>query len=199
MKEDVRLSDSASRLEDSPGARDALLLPAAQLRAPLPDVRLILLGEGADEPVGVRLLARRDELRVRGVGLAVQQVLPYGAREEHGLLGDQADLAAQPREVEGAQVPAVEEHLPAGRVVEAQAQADDRALPAAALAHERREFPSGDLEVYPAEDRVVGTRRVGELDPSELQLAPNLRRGRKMMIYESRSICALGRLGQYNL
>jgi hypothetical protein len=54
--------------------------------------------------------------------------LEHGAAEELGALHDDADVAAHVAQPKAPHVAPVHEHLPAGGVVEAQNQVDERAL-----------------------------------------------------------------------
>ena len=99
--QDIRVLDQGAR------DGDALLLPARQLRAARADVRVQPVGEVAQE-LAVCFAGRGVEFRAGGARFAVRDVLGDGAGEEHGLLGDDADFAAQLLGVHGADVDAVD-------------------------------------------------------------------------------------------
>jgi len=164
-EEDARVVDDGAR------DRDALLLPAAHLPAALSALRLVLVGEPADEAVRVRGAARLPHLLLGCVVLAVPHVLEDRDREEHWLLRDQLDLLPQPLDVQLPNVHAVDPHRPPRRVVEAQDQLHDRALPAPGTPHQRDGLPGCDVEVEVSEHGVVLARRVGERDVLQRDVA----------------------------
>ena len=86
----------------------------------------------------------------------------------HRLLLDQADLPAEPAQLELAEVDAVEEQRAALRVVEALEQPADRRLAGAALADEGDHRPGRRDERDPLEHRRVGRVRVVEADVTQL-------------------------------
>mmetsp|Transcript_29095 Transcript_29095/g.94889 ORF Transcript_29095/g.94889 Transcript_29095/m.94889 type:complete len:255 (+) Transcript_29095:114-878(+) len=121
------------------GARDAhaLLLPARDAPAAQADARLVPLRHGHDEVVGVGGARGRDHLLLRGVRLAVANVLADGGVEQCGLLVHQTHHSTQPVQVERGDGPPVEQHFTLLRVVEALQQLDHGALAAARRAHQR--------------------------------------------------------------
>ncbi len=98
---------------------------------------------GADRP------GRGLDLGVGGVGSSVGDVVAHRAGEEEGLLGHDAELAAERAEVELAQVGAVDQHPSGRRVVEAGDELDDGRLPGAGLADQRDGLARGDGERRP--------------------------------------------------
>jgi len=78
--------EHARRLEHGARNGDALLLASAELRSALADFGGVRLREARHKGVRVGGHGRLLELLVRGVGLAVQEVLFDGAREENGFL-----------------------------------------------------------------------------------------------------------------
>ena len=87
--EDLRVADERAR------DGHALLLAARQLDAAVADLRLEAVGERAHEVERVRELRGALDVRAARARAAVGDVVGDGAAEEHGLLGDEADLRAQ--------------------------------------------------------------------------------------------------------
>mmetsp|Transcript_16853 Transcript_16853/g.46057 ORF Transcript_16853/g.46057 Transcript_16853/m.46057 type:complete len:356 (+) Transcript_16853:255-1322(+) len=155
------------------GARDgdALLLPAAQLRAALTAQRIVLARQRVDEGVRVGHVAGLFHLGLRRALLAVPHVVRDGRREEHGLLRNEADVLPQPPHVDVGQAGAVEEHAALLRVVEAHDELDHGRLAAAAAAYERYRRARRDVEVELVEDARVLACGVGEADAAQRDLA----------------------------
>ena len=122
--QDIRVLDQGAR------DGDALLLSARQLRAARPDVRVQPVGEVAQE-LAVCLAGRGVELRAGCARFAVRDVLGDCTGEEHRLLGDDADFAAQLFGVQGADVDAVDLDGAGGGRVETQQEMGDGGFAAA--------------------------------------------------------------------
>ena len=113
------------------------------------------------------------------VGTPVGDVARDGVVKQHRLLGDDADLRAQRRQRDVADVHAVDPDRAAGDVVEARDQIDQRRLARAAAAHNRDHLAGLRREAHAAQDRPRVAVIVGEDDVVELQRAPEWRqRGR---------------------
>ena len=93
------------------GARDgdALPLPAGEPAPPLADHGVVAARQVEDEVVGEGRARRRLDARLVHVVEAVGDVGAHGVVEEHRLLGHEADLLAQARERDLADVHAVDE------------------------------------------------------------------------------------------
>jgi len=78
--------------ENGAGYRDELLLPLGDISGFLVDDRLVALGLGADEVVGMGHPRRLHHLRVARVGPAVADVLHDTPAEEPGILEDHAEV-----------------------------------------------------------------------------------------------------------
>src|SRR5262245_41176271 len=76
------------RRQDGPGNGQALLLATRELDATLADKRFVLLGQSDNELVGVRAPGGVFDLRVRGIGAAVGDVVVYGTVEQTDVLLD---------------------------------------------------------------------------------------------------------------
>ena len=75
-----------------------------------PITRVVAVGQGGDELVGLGGTGRRLDVGLRGIGAAVGDVLADGAAEQHGLLQHDADMAAQALQRHVAHVVPVDAH-----------------------------------------------------------------------------------------
>jgi hypothetical protein len=158
---------------------NALLLPTRKQEPALANGRVVPLREGVDEPVRIGLDAR---LLDGGEALFSARMLKVGTREalldvgadrhgeEDGLLRDEADLRAQPADIERAEIRGVEHDGAANRVVEPLEERDDGAFPAARGAHERGCLARAEDEADLLEHLDVGPRWVAERDVPKLNL-----------------------------
>ena len=135
-------------LEDGPGDRHALALAARQAHPAVADDRVVALGQGADEVVGVggpgggdHLVVGRVQPAVRGCSRATR------AAEQRRLLGDQADRARAgwPRSRRGCPCHRCGScrcvHVP-----QARDEADERRLARPGRADQREGLPCPDVE-----------------------------------------------------
>ncbi|GJC95043.1 hypothetical protein ColKHC_03869 [Colletotrichum higginsianum] len=161
---------------DGAGDGDALLLAAGEEEATLADVGHVALGEAGDEVVGVGhprgvldqlLLLLVGGALVLGADEAVPDVLVDGGGEEGGLLADEGHLLAEPAQVQGADVVAVEVDGAAHGVVEALDEADDGALAGAGGADQGGGLAGGDVQGHVLHDGDLGAGRVDVLDVLE--------------------------------
>ena len=85
-----------------PGDGHPLLLPARQLRALATHPRAVAQGEAGDEAVDVGPPGRLHHLLHAHLPLVVPvlDVVPNGSVEQHRLLGHEAQLGAQPGQVQ---------------------------------------------------------------------------------------------------
>ena len=86
------------------------------------------LRKPTDEVVGVGVAGRLDDLFIGGLQPAVADVLGNRAREQQGLLQDQADLIAERTQGEFAGVNVVQKDPPALGIVKTGNKADERGL-----------------------------------------------------------------------
>ena len=112
----------------------------------------------------------------RRVGLAVGDVGRHGVVEEHRLLRDHAQVRAQRRERQLADVAPVEQHAARRGVVEPRQQVRHGGLAGAAPAHERQRLADGDLERHAVQRRLLGIG-VGEAHVAELEAVAQARHG----------------------
>ena len=81
--------------QEGVGEGDELALPYREATAPLAHVRLVALGEAADEVVGPDGLRGGDDFFLGGVRAAVADVVADRAGEEEGVLQGDAHVAAE--------------------------------------------------------------------------------------------------------
>ena len=117
-----------SVFQEGSGQRDALALSPREAHTPLPDHRLVSLGQLRDEGVCSRRPGRLRDRLSRCPRPGVGNVLGDAGREEHGLLKHEGELGAKIVELVVAQIDPVEEDRPLGRVVEASQQTHERGL-----------------------------------------------------------------------
>ena len=82
-------------LQQHPGDRDPLFLPAAQPITPFTHDSVVAVGERHDGLVDVGCLRRRLQLGLLGIRLRIAQVFGDGRVKKVGLLADDADAAHQ--------------------------------------------------------------------------------------------------------
>src|SRR5437879_2870417 len=95
------------------GNCDALALPAGEAAAALADHGVVAFGQLENEVVRPGERCRRNDAFHRYCGIGERDVLPDGAVEQHVLLQDDSDLAAQPGEIDHREIDAVDQHTPA--------------------------------------------------------------------------------------
>src|SRR5215218_9672954 len=153
--------------QNRPGEREQLTLTMAKRSPAFPQDRIVALGKGRDEIVGVdhagsslNLLTRR----LRGVaGTAVADVLRDGAREQERLLEHDPDVRPQVLAGELCHVPAVDKDPPFHRVVEARYQARYRRFAGSRRADERDRHAGIDHEVHVVQNGAAGVVREGHV------------------------------------
>ena len=137
---------------------DSLALAGAEGHAPLPDDLLIAVREPRDELMGVGHPGRFPNLQIGRAEPAVGQVLSHRSGEEHGLLGNDSDVASKLPEPEAPDIHSIQTHLSGFHVVEAEDEGRHSALPRSGAAHQRNPLPLTDLKVDPVKNE-------GELGP----------------------------------
>ena len=156
--------------DERPGDRQALALPARDVRAALVDLAVEPVGHRLHEAGGLGDVERVPELGVGGFGPAEAQVRRHRAGEEVGPLRHVADPAPQQLGCQIAHVDAVDEHRPGGGVEQARDQVDDRRLAGAGAADDRCRLARCDSERHIGEYR-MSRARIGERDVTELDRA----------------------------
>ncbi len=162
-------------MQQRAGDRQPLPLSAGEALAAFADARLVSLREHRDELVRMRRARRGLDLGQRRVGTAVRDVVRDRVVEEHGVLRDQADVAAQRPQRHVADVEVVDEDGPVGHVVEARQQVDERRLARAAEADDGDDLAGIDPERDAVEHRPPFAVGVGEADVPELDAAHGTR------------------------
>ena len=155
--------------EDRARQRDALELAARQALSALAHVGVEAVRQSHDEVISIRGPSGGQYLVVRGVGVAIADVVEDGAREQDRLLGHDADLSTQRVDVDLLQVLPVDGDAPGVRGEEAQQVAHERGLAGPIGAHERDRLATLHVERDMVEDGLPLT--VGERDVLEGHLA----------------------------
>src|SRR5579884_3266207 len=111
-------------------ARDGKALPlsAGEARASFSDLGVVALRESQNEFVGVSCSGCSNDLRAAGIEAPVGNIVSNCGGKEYGLLAYDGELLAQRRDAEAVQVNTVEQDAPAGGLVEAREQIDERRL-----------------------------------------------------------------------
>ena len=115
------------------GNRDPLALPARKLDPLLADDRVVAVRQRVDEAPDIGDARRFLDLLPAGVRAAHADVFADGAVEQEGVLVDDRDVPADLREAHVPEVDAAERDAPGIGIEEAQQQAHDGGLAAAAL------------------------------------------------------------------
>ena len=113
-------------LQDGARNRDALALAAGELVAALADRGIVATRHRHDEIMRGSRLRRRDDLLLRGVRPAEGNIRAHAVVEQHDILADDADLSAQARQRDMAQVLPVDLDAALVRVVEARHEREQR-------------------------------------------------------------------------
>ena len=109
--------------------------------------------------------ARVDHLRLRGVFFRIQEIVADRAVEQVGFLADDADLTAQPGEVEASDIGAVEGNRAVGDIPQTGDEVDQRALAGAGGPDDRDAAAFLQIKADVVQNRVI--RFVGEADVRE--------------------------------
>ena len=170
-----RLVEDEHRRQAEHDARNAqqLLLPLGQAAAILGDRRVIALRQAANEAVRMRGLCRGDDLLVRCVRLAHDDILADGAGLEPGVLQHHAVGRAQAAARQLADILAAHADAAAVHIVEAHEQIDDRRLAAAGRADDGNTLAGlrGKIKML---DQVL-LRDIGERDVLQRDAAVGVR------------------------
>jgi hypothetical protein len=145
-------------LQDRAGDGDPLALASGQAAPALADDRVVAARQVEDEVVGEGGPGRGFHPRLVHVVEAVGDVGAHRVVEEHRLLRDESDLAAQAFERRVLHVDAVDQHGAFRHVVEPRQQVDERRLARPARAHDRDHLARPRLEADVAERRPVAVR-----------------------------------------
>ena len=154
------------------GDGDALLLSAGEGDAAFAHPRVVALRQSLDEAAYLGRLRGRLDLFRRGVRTAEGDVLADGGGEQHRVLQDDADLRAQRRQGDAAQVDAVDLDRAAGRVVQAQQERDQGRLARSGAAEHRQSAAGRDGQVDVGERLRLVLPAEREADAAKAHLAP---------------------------
>ena len=139
--EDLRLG------QDRTGKAQKLLFAGGEQVAPLAHVGVQPLFQLLDHALGAHELQGGVNILIRGVGVAVEQIVPHGAGEEMRRLQHIADRVMQPELGALPRVPSVDEHPPRRRLIEAANEICQRRFARAGLPHDGEIRAKGDFEV----------------------------------------------------
>src|SRR5579884_825820 len=149
--------------------RDALALAAGQPDAALANYGVVAFREFLDEVVSQGGLGRQHHGVLCYTRLSIRDVVADGVVEQHGFLGNDADLRTQGRKGDVANIFAVDQQAPGIHVEETRDQVHQSALSSAARANHREHLAGMHFEVDFAENiarlrigRVVAERDVFE-------------------------------------
>lgn len=154
---------------------NALLLSTRELHATLANFRREAVGKLQDEVVRVHHPRSLQNLFVGCCRSSVADILHDGSCKEHRLLAHQADLLAQPLDVQLADVVAINPHGPSRRVIEPLQKRHDGALAAAARPNQRDSLARIDRQRVLAAHVGIRPRRVRKSDTVDIDLARDRR------------------------
>ena len=155
--------------QNSPGEGNQLLLARGQQIAALAYVAIQPLLETGDDLGGADQFQRSVDLLVGGIGIAVQKILPNGAREEVRGLQYVPHVGVQPVLRAGANVLAVHQNLPLVHIVEAADEVDQGGFTRARFAHDGHVGAKGNVEVEVLQHG-LGAVGIGERDVPQLDV-----------------------------
>ncbi|MMZ60971.1 hypothetical protein D1872_230960 [compost metagenome] len=122
------------------GQRDALLLPARQADAALPDDRVIAFGHSRNKVMRGGQPGVFHRVLLRQIGIAEGDVSVDRVGEQENILRRHADVAAQLVEFQLAYVRTVDQDTAFGDVVETRDQVDERRFARSRRAHDGNGF-----------------------------------------------------------
>ncbi len=149
-----------------------LALPAGEPHPALAQEGVEAVREPVQELAGVGGVRGAAHRRVGHLIQAVADVLPGVGAEDHRVLGDQGDLAAQLPGFQVAQVHPVEAQGARLGIVETQQELEEGGLAAPRGADQGHLFPGLDQQRQVLDDREVRMGRVGETQILESRSAP---------------------------
>ena len=187
-------------LQEGAGDAEPLLLPAGDVGAPLLDMGVVAVGEGADKLVRLGEPAGLGQLLVGGVFIAPAQILGDRAREELVFLQHHRNSVSQRVQVVLTHVCAADLHAALRHVVEAGDELHQRRLARARAAQDADRRARGDNEVDVVEGVVFGAGgilegHVREFDAAVLDLGHGMRGARERGHFHQHLADALGGLG----
>src|SRR4029077_9728459 len=175
------IEDQNARVGDErAGNGDALSLATREGRAALADDRVVAFGQLEDEFVRPRKACRRDDALHRHRWVGERDILADRAVEQHVLLQDDANLAAQPGRVDHGEIHAVDQDAPALRDVEALDELGERALARPRRPDDADHLPGRHIEGDIVQDFLsvnsIAERYMVEVDVAADRRQPRARR-----------------------
>ncbi len=132
-----------------PRQADALLLPAAEPHAALAHLRVVAVGQRADELARLRRRGRGLDRRARRLRPAVGDVLQHRAGQQQRVLQHDGDISQQRLLGHVAHVETVEGHAARDGIVEARHEREQRRLARAGAADQRHGLTGFTASVMP--------------------------------------------------
>ena len=161
--------------QQGPGDGDPLALPTRQRRPPLAQHRVVALGQGGDELVDVGRLGRGLDLRGRGAGASVGDVVGHRHGEQERLLQHDGHLGAHALQRGLPHVDAVDAHGARPGVEEARHQGDEGGLAGAGRTHDGHRLARAGLHVDVSEH--CSPRVVAKGHALDADVAPHVGEG----------------------
>src|SRR5581483_3118670 len=187
-------------LEQRAGNGQALTLATGEPEPALPDHSIVPRGEGQNEVMRESGPGGGLDFFHGNVRLAVSDVVAYGVVEEHGFLGNDADLRSQRGERDVADILVVDEDAAACDVEEARNQVNQSALPCSAGADDGENLPAFYVEIDAAHNfpGLIAIGQVGEGDILEANVVAEARKrfGAMLFVHNIFGIHELEELGR---
>ena len=142
-------------LQEDPRDRNALLLTARELDAPLTHIGIEAVLQGADKALCARQTGRLDNFLPGRAGFAVGDVIRHRTAEQVDVLLDDADVLPQALEGDVLDVLPVDEDTASRHLVEAGDEVAERRLAAAGRADQRQTLTGLDVKADVVEHLVV--------------------------------------------
>ena len=142
-------------LQEDPRDRNALLLTARELDAPLTHIGIKTVLQGADKALCARQTGRFDNFLPGRAGLTVGDVIRHRTAEQVDVLLDDADVLPQALEGDVLDVLPVDEDAASRHLVEAGDEVAERRLAAAGRADQRQTLTGLDVKADMVEHLVV--------------------------------------------
>ena len=153
---------------------DALTLATRQAHAAFAQIRVVALGQGADEVVCIGGPGSGLDLVVAGVRAAIADVFKGAGREHGAVLRNDANAVAQCLQAGLTHWHAIDQNLTMQHVVRAQQQMKNGAFARAAGAHQGDGLARAHLQVKVAQSGVQRARWVVEFHAGKLHAGARL-------------------------
>ncbi|MNY11466.1 hypothetical protein D3C86_1444970 [compost metagenome] len=156
-------------LQQCPGNRDALFLPAGQLLAPLAQGTVETFGQGLDQAVELRQSRHVGNRLAAGVRCRVGQVVGEAAAKQHDVLADDGNAPTQLEQVQFAQIDVAQQYPARLRIVMTLQQVDQGGFAHARAAAEGHFHTVGNPRFDAAQGRLAAG--MGEVHVVEPEIA----------------------------